>query len=312
VIVNWHSHIQAPGHDDLESLRGGAWRARIENLLEVNARAGVDLAVVTDPLPYAVGVSDREALEFSQRWNAYASEMQAKHHDSTVFFATSFPCGGKTHLDELERAIVDYGLHGVVITSNHNGMYPDVESATPFFELVSALDVPIFFHAPLCKLGGAEVADNRLQSSLARPFDECVSLSRMILAGVFERFPQLKLVASHLGGGISEYIGRLDYAYELGDEASFLGPYEKRTPLKPSAYLSRISVDSACYYAPALKCAIESFGVSNVVHGADAPILDSLLPASIRLVQNLPLPPSDIEAILSGNALRLLKLNTVP
>ena len=66
----------------------------------------------------------------------------------------------------------------------------------------------------------------RLISSVGRPADETLSLSRLIVRGVYEQFPQLKLVGCHLGGGICEVIGRLNYAYELGDFCFFLGSYE--------------------------------------------------------------------------------------
>ena len=74
--------------------------------------------------------------------------------------------------------------------------------------------------------GEERMREYRLASRVGRPFDECLAISRMIVRGVFEKFPQLKFVGCHLGGGICEVIGRMDYAYELGDKASGLGTYE--------------------------------------------------------------------------------------
>ena len=110
----------------------------------------------------------------------------------------------------------------VIIGSSHQGQYPDADAAKPFFELVTDLDIPVFVHP--ADATTPATADYRLASSISRPADNCLSLARLIVRGIFEQFPTLKLVGSHLGGGICEVIGRMDYAYNLPDFAFFLGP----------------------------------------------------------------------------------------
>ncbi len=65
----------------------------------------------------------------------------------------------------------------------------------------------------------------RLASSVGRPADLCLALSRLIVRGILEDFPRATIVASHGGGGLWEVIGRLNYAYELQEECYFLGSY---------------------------------------------------------------------------------------
>jgi len=126
--------------------------------------------------------------------------------------------------------------------------------------------------------------------------------------GVWEQFPTLKLVGAHLGGGICEVIGRMNYAYELQEEAYFLGPYEpmliKHEPLH---YLKMMYVDSVSYHEPALMCAINTIGTDHTLLGADSPPLLPLLPRARKLVENLPLSQNDKDGILGLNALKLLK-----
>ena len=145
-----------------------------------------------------------------------------KHKDRIVALATSIPGGGDAHLRELERAVKEDGLRGVLISSSHRGAYPDDADARPFFALATALDIPVFVHPPSVGFGEERMHEYRLASSVGRPFDNCLALARLIVAGIFEE-SALKLVGSHLGGGICEIIGRMDYAYELGDEAFFPG-----------------------------------------------------------------------------------------
>ena len=116
--------------------------------------------------------------------------------------------------------------------------------------------------------------DYRLASSVGRPQDNCLALARLIVRGIFEQFPTLKLVVTHLGGGICEVIGRMNYAYTLQEEAFFLGSYEpmliKHPPLH---YLKMCYLDSVCYHLPAARCVVETVGADKVVFGTDAPPL---------------------------------------
>jgi aminocarboxymuconate-semialdehyde decarboxylase len=174
---------------------------------------------------------------------------------------------------------------------------------------VTELDVPVFVHAPAWSFGEECMNMYRLISSVGRASDECLSLARMIVRGIWEQFPTLKLIGAHLGGGICEVIGRMGYAYELQEEAFFLGPYEPMLiQHEPLHYLKMMYVDSVSYHQPALMCAIRTLGADHVLLGADAPPLNPLLPRAIKLVEDLPLDDAAKEDILWRNAARLLKL----
>ena len=102
----------------------------------------------------------------------------------------------------------------------------------------------------------------------------------------------------------------MDYAYELQDEAFFLGPYAPlKIKHKPSHYMKKLHMDTVTYNAPALKMVIEWMGADHVLYGSDAPPLTSLKPRAIRLVAELDIPSSEKEKILWTNARRLLKMS---
>lgn len=306
MIVDWHAHVYPP---ELAKERrwGGASPLTIENLLEAHERAGIDLCVVSNTIHYLRDKSAEESLAFLRRWNDYAAEIQQQHQGRIVVFTSTLPCGGAPFLEELERAIVHGGLKGVLINSSHQGAYPDDDEARPFFELVAGLGIPVMMHAPSVGFGEERMREYRLASSVGRPFDECLAISRMIVRGVFERFPNLKFVGCHLGGGICEVIGRMDYAYELGDKASGLGTYEPMLITKrPSEYLRTLHMDTVAYHPPAVMCAYQTVGAKQLLFGSDAPPLLPLLPRAKSIIEQMPIPQSEREDILGRNALRLL------
>jgi aminocarboxymuconate-semialdehyde decarboxylase len=307
MIIDWHAHVYPP---ELAKQRrwGDTTPLTIENLLEAHEKSGIDRCVVSNTIHYLRDKTDQESLAFLQRWNEYAAEIQQKYPDRIIVFASTLPCGGAPFMKELERALVEYSLQGVLINSSHQHAYPDDDKAKPFFELIESLNVPVMMHAPSVGYGEERMREYRLASSVGRPFDECLSIARLIVRGVFERFRNIKFVGCHLGGGICDVIGRMDYAYELGDLASGLGPYEPLLITKrPSEYLKALYMDTVAYHAPAIMCAYQTVGAKHLLFGSDAPPLLPLLPRAKRIIEELPISAAEREDIFANNALKLLR-----
>src|SRR3954463_4923777 len=114
MLINWHAHALPPEIQALPMWQGRC-PANIERLLEIHEENSVDLAVVSNTIHYLKGKSDAEALPLVQRANEYAASIQQQHPERTVAFAASIPGGGDPFLKELERAIEDYKLKGVLI-----------------------------------------------------------------------------------------------------------------------------------------------------------------------------------------------------
>jgi aminocarboxymuconate-semialdehyde decarboxylase len=307
MIIDWHAHVYPK-----EATEAPFWRGRcpmtIENFLDAHHKAGIGLSVVSNSAHSYKNKTDAEVLRMVQRWNRFAAGLQ-RDHKEILGFANTIPCGGAGFLRELERAVREDGLKGVLINSSHNGAYPDDDPARGFWELVSDLDIPVMMHPPPVGFGEERMTDYRLASSVGRPFDNVLAIARLIVRGLFEDFPRVKFVASHLGGGICEIIGRMDYAYELQDEAFFLGAYEPMLiKKKPSDYLKGIYLDTVSYHPPAVRCAIDTIGIDKLVYGSDAPPLTSLKPRAIAVIEDLGLSAADRDKIFRINAARLLKL----
>ena len=302
MIIDWHTHVH------MAAQKGAP--ATIANVLRLHDEVGLDLSVISNSGHFLKAYAREEALPFIRASNEYLAGLRDKHKDKIVALAVAIPGGGDAHLRELERAVRQDGLRGVLINSSHRRAYPDDADARPFFAQAVELDIPVFMHPPSVGFGEERMREFRLASSVGRPFDSCLALARLIVNGVFEQFPRLKFVASHLGGGICEIIGRMDYAYELRDDPTILGPYGPPVHItrKPSEYLRMIYLDSVCYHAPAAECALKTIGVDKLIFGTDSPQLVALKRRGLDLIGELGLSTVDKAKVLSGTAKALLKL----
>jgi aminocarboxymuconate-semialdehyde decarboxylase len=305
--IDWHLHVHDP--KDAEQPR---WQGRcpmtLDSALQAHAQNGLDISVISSPVPYASKLdSDTEVLAAIEGSNRYLAQCRERHPDKIVAMATCVPGGGEPFLREFERAVKQDDMRAVLITSSFKGRYPDADEATAFFQLATELDIPVFVHPG--EIAPANMADYRLTSSIGRPGDLCLALARLIVRGIFEKFPSLKLTASHLGGGICEVIGRMDFAYGLVDELFFLGPYEPvliKHP--PSHYLRMLYLDSASYHAPAAKMCVETVGADHFLLGTDAPPLNAIKPRALAMIGELGLSAADKDKVMGGNAKALLKI----
>ena len=317
MIIEWHAHVYPPeetgDEPTFDGKTGPGWGGRcpmtVENVLDAHYKANIDISVVSNAAHYLRGKPAAEELKAIQRWNDYAAEIQEKYKGTLYGLATILPCGGSAFVKEAERAIKQLGLKGLFIQSSHKGHYPDDDEARPFWELAQDLDVPVMIHPPHIGFGEERMTNYRLASSIGRPADLCLAISRLIVYGILEDFPRLKIVASHGGGGICEVIGRMNYAYELQDEAFFLGSY---SPMKikhePGHYLKKMYFDTVTYHLPAARLVLDTVGAYHTIYGSDAPPLKSLKPRAIKIVEDLNLPVADREKVFWQNAAKLLKL----
>jgi aminocarboxymuconate-semialdehyde decarboxylase len=301
--VDCHAHL-IPPHWYLDTTPRST--VDLEALFAQQDAAGVNLTVFGNNwIRLPPGLS---RLEAARTYNEFAADLTTRHPQRLLGLASSDPFGGDAFNRELERALCDYGLKGVMIGTSVEGEYLDSRRADDFWELVTRLDVPVFLHPPRETIGHEKMEIFRLPEMVGRPFDTTLTLARMILTGVLERHPTLKLVCAHVGGAISLLPGRLNFGYELRHDATF-GPWEPDVLSKPpSEYVAQLYLDTMSFHVPAVMCAVATVGVDHVVYGSDHPPVHVPLMRSMAVVQNLPLSHADKAKILGLNASRLLKL----
>jgi len=308
LLIDWHVHINDPNY-----LGPPYWRRpvpmSVEHALAAHELAGLDKTVISNAVHYIRFCKTMgETVAALESSNRYLAKCRDQHPDKFVAMATCVPGGGDECLKELERAVKQDDARAVIINSSHHGHYPDEDAAKPFFKLVTDLDIPVFVHP-----GDATtpaMADYRLASSVGRPADNCLALARLIVRGIYEQFPTLKLVGSHLGGGICEVIGRMDYAYELLDFSVFLGSYEPMLiKHSPSHYLKKMYLDSACYAPFAAEMVLKTIGEDNFLFATDSPPMVPLKMKGFNMMSKIGMTLQQYNKVMGGNAARLLKLN---
>jgi aminocarboxymuconate-semialdehyde decarboxylase len=125
--------------------------------------------------------------------------------------------------------------------------------------------------------------------------DVSVSAFRLVLSGIMERHPKLKVFVSHTGGALPYQAGRMD------KNAKAAG-----LPEPPSTYIKRMYTDIVTPHALGMKFAIDFYGVDRVMYGSDYPCWSPA--AALELFDEIGLSAVDQEKILYGNARRILGL----
>jgi aminocarboxymuconate-semialdehyde decarboxylase len=202
---------------------------------------------------------------------------------------------------EIAREAKSLGLKGLEIGNAVGDKSLDDSFFAPFFDAVQQLDMLLFVHP----LEGGLDADDPLAPILGNvlqfTFRTTMMVERMILKGMFEKYPNLRLCLSHGGGLLAFNIWRLDHSYGLRPEL------KKIIPIKPSAYLKKIYFDSIVHSVTALQYLVSVVGADRVVIGTDYPMGMGDF-ESVKKVTQLDLPAAERELILGGNAARALKI----
>ncbi len=249
------------------------------------------------------------AVSLSRECNDQLSENIKANPDRFAALAAIAPHAPAAAVQELERSVRKLGMKGAVVNSHTQGEYLDDPKCWEIFEAAQALDVPIYLHpntpppqmiAPFLPRGlGGAIYGFAAETGL--------HLLRIIVAGVFDRFPRLRMAVGHLGEGLPFWLFRLDFMHAAMVRA---GRYEGVKPLKkkPSDYLrENIWVTtSGMQWAPAILFAQQVLGVDRVLYAMDYPY--QFVPEEVRVTDELPIGEADREKLYHVNAERLFSL----
>lgn len=280
--------------------------------VQVLTLAAPPLEIVGDPTT---------SPELARIANDGMAELVAKHPDRFPAFVASLPMNNmEACLQEVDRAIKTLGARGVQIFSNVNGRPLDQPEFRPLFEKMAQYDLPIWLH-PARQSGFSDYPVEKksryeLWWVFGWPYETSVAMGRLVFAGIFDDFPDLKIICHHLGAMVPYFEGRLGPGLDqLGartpeDDRELVTHPLKRRPLD---YFRMFYGDSAVFGATApLECGLAFFGLDRVLFGTDMPFDPEKGPMfireTVRSIESITIAPADREKIYEGNARRLLKL----
>jgi aminocarboxymuconate-semialdehyde decarboxylase len=201
----------------------------------------------------------------------------------------------------LEHAIMELKFSGAFIATNVNHRYYNSKDFDPFWAKAEEPDVLVVMH-PETVAGTELMGSYGLRLVCGNPADTTLSLGFLIGSGVFDRFPRLKLCTFHGGGFFPYHLGRFDHEFSTGS-----GRRASQCSSPPSAYLKNLYFDTLVYDVDTLDYLKKKVGGDRLMLGTDYPYaLGDFM--GVEKIEALDCSESEKDAILAGNAKRLLKL----
>jgi aminocarboxymuconate-semialdehyde decarboxylase len=200
-------------------------------------------------------------------------------------------------IQELER-LMKAGLKGVEIGTHINGVYPGDARFRPFWEACESLDAFVFIH-PVEGGGRAELRDYYMWNVIGNPMETTVAAGHLILSGVMDAYPGLKILLAHGGGALPYLHGRLDRGFKQRPEI------HKVISRPPTEYLKQFYFDTITHDTAVLCELVNLVGADHVLLGSDYPF-DMGNEDPVDLVRLGRLGTENGKKILGENARQLL------
>ncbi len=282
---DWHRKI-LPKHSDVAA-----------KLADMDANGiGVTALSNNDPGPEWFG-DDGPAV--ARAMNDYIADI-VKQHPTRLIGLCVLPLQNMTAaMTELDRCVNRLGMKGILLYTNLAGRFPDEPEFRPLFARAVELDLPVLLH-PAKPVTTDVVKGYEMISALGNMFDDTIGLTRIIMSGLLDPFPKLKLVCPHLGGTLPFIIGRLDHQTQVLKR----GP--KYLTRAPSEYLKQVWLDIVSPQPLAMRFGYDFMGADRLLFASDHPWVDPRL--ILNGLNSLALPVTDRDKILQLNARRLFNL----
>jgi 5-carboxyvanillate decarboxylase len=291
----------------------------LKDLLDIDAarlavmdQYGVDMHLLSLTAPGVQMFDARTAAALATQANDALAEAVRKHPTRFAALASFAPQDPKAAVKEMERAIRTLKLNGFVVNSHTNNEYLDDPKYWPILEAAEALDAAIYIHPRAPSDGMAEpFRDYRMESAVwGYGMEVGTHAVRLMLSGVFDRFPKLKIVIGHMGEAVPFWLWRLDYMGKPGAGPAGRPADRRANKLKPSEYFKQnfLITTSGVEDPLALKYCIEKIGADNVMWAIDYPYQPTA--PAVEFIETAPISAADREKIAHGNAERVFHIKT--
>lgn len=272
------------------------WDLRIAHM----DRSGIDVSVVSLTCPNVYWGGEAISVQAAREANDNVADAQSRFPDRIRWFASlpwEYP---QRAVEELERSCAR-GAVGVMVLANVAGKSLTDPVFDPIWAAIDQRAMPVLVH-PTDPPGVDQMDMTKfdLSWSVGFMFDTTLAITRMIFEGFFDRYPNLKVIASHGGGTLPYLVGR----FEKGDEVEL--PQRRQMKRKPTDYLRHIYYDSITYDLGALRYLVSVVAADHVMLGTDWPhwVHDT----KGAFANTGQLPPEQMRAVRGANARGLFGL----
>ncbi len=277
--------------------------------------------VLTIPGPQPGNLAEpNRSPELARVGNDALAELVRAYPDRFPAFAATLPMNNpEAAVVEAERAMRDLGAKGIEVFTNVRGKPLDGPEYLPLWELMARHDLPIWLH-PSREARQTDYASEpksryEIWFTFGYPYETSAAMARIVMSGLFDKFPTLKFITHHMGGMVPFQEGRIGAGWsQLGSRTSDEDYSQLLQGLKrPHAeYFKMFYGDTAMFGGRAgTVCGVDYFGADHVVFATDMPFdpqPGQFIRDTIRVVDSLDIAETDRAKIYFQNAQRLLKL----
>jgi hypothetical protein len=307
-VLKATAHIQSgPRAGFVEAVRGKLLDVGKGRIADMDA-AGIDLQVLSLTNSGMDKLEPPTATALARDANDQLAAAVRAHPDRLAGFAALAPQQPEKAAAELERCVCQLGFKGAMLHGAVDGVFLDHARFTPLFATAQALDVPLYLHpTPAPKAvqdayyEGLPGTSGFFLSTAAWGWHVELGMHclRLIVAGLFERFPRLKIIIGHMGEDLPYSIARADAVLARG---------ANHLPRRVSEYFYEhfYLTTSGYFTVPPFLCALQVVGAGRILFSVDYPFSPNA--EGRDFLAALPISPEDLEKVAHGNAERLLKL----
>jgi len=276
----------------------------------------VQVLTVTGPPAHDV-VRSKDAAELSKIANDEMAELVTKYPER---FVSAVACLPMTDMDaalkEVDRAVNELRFRGVEIFSDIGGKPIDSPEFMPLYEKMAYYDLPIWLHPArtpeVPDYVGEDASKYLVYIIFGYPYQSTVAMTRLVSSGVFEKYPNLKVITHHCGGTVPYLAERIRLLYDQYEMRQGYR-HEHHLTKSPIEYYRMFYNDTAvCGSAAALMCGYAFFGAEHMLFGTDMPF-DSengyrFVRETIRSIEAMDICNSEKKKIFEENARKIMRL----